>query len=68
MSVRMLPERCPDVAGMLSGCCRNGCPDVAEIRTLLRERPTVKYAFIHEYRSEYRLEKMCKVMEVSRSG
>jgi putative transposase len=35
---------------------------------LLRERTSVKYQFIHEYRSEYRLEKLCKVMEVSRSG
>ncbi|MCT2195985.1 MULTISPECIES: IS3 family transposase [Paenibacillaceae] len=35
---------------------------------LLRERPSVKYSFVHENRSEYRLEKMCKVMNVSRSG
>ncbi|MFF3926684.1 IS3 family transposase, partial [Paenibacillus lactis] len=35
---------------------------------LLRERPSVKYRFIHEHRSEYRLEKMCRIMEVSRSG
>jgi hypothetical protein len=31
----MLPERCPDVTGMLSGCCRNGCPDVTGIRRLV---------------------------------
>ncbi|MEK3884387.1 IS3 family transposase [Paenibacillus sp. PL2-23] len=35
---------------------------------LLRERPSVIYQFIHELRSEHRLEKMCKVMNVSRSG
>jgi putative transposase len=28
----------------------------------------VKYTFIHEHRSEYRLEKMCSVLKVSRSG
>ncbi|GIQ67149.1 hypothetical protein PACILC2_57170 [Paenibacillus cisolokensis] len=28
----------------------------------------MKYAFIHEHRSEYRLEKMCSVLKVSRSG
>ncbi|UOY93290.1 IS3 family transposase [Ectobacillus sp. JY-23] len=35
---------------------------------LLRERPSVRYQFIHEHRFEYRLEKMCKVLHVSRSG
>ncbi|QJD85265.1 IS3 family transposase [Cohnella herbarum] len=39
-----------------------------ESDALLRERPSVKYMFIYEHRSEYRLEKMCRVMEVSRSG
>jgi hypothetical protein len=29
----MSPECCPDVSVTLSGCCRNQCPDVAEIRT-----------------------------------
>ncbi|WP_027091181.1 IS3 family transposase [Cohnella thermotolerans] len=28
----------------------------------------MKYTFIHEHRSEYRLEKMCSVLKVSRSG
>ena len=32
-AVRILPLQCPDVAVMLSGYYRNGCPDVAEIRT-----------------------------------
>ncbi len=28
----MRSERCPDNSGMLSGCCRNQCPDVTGIR------------------------------------
>ena len=35
-AVRILPLQCPDVAVMLSGYYRNGCPDVAEIRTVYR--------------------------------
>ncbi|MNM65588.1 hypothetical protein D3C81_770400 [compost metagenome] len=35
---------------------------------LLRERTSVKYSFIHEHRFEYRLEKLCSVLNVSRSG
>nr|WP_232515635.1 IS3 family transposase [Aeribacillus pallidus] len=35
---------------------------------LLRERPSVKYSFIHKHRFDYRLEKMCEVLKVSRSG
>ena len=31
-AVRIIPLQCPDVAVMLSGYYRNGCPDVAEIR------------------------------------
>lgn len=33
--VRMFPIRCPDNSDMLSGCFRNQCPDVAEIRTFV---------------------------------
>ncbi|MGI6684442.1 MAG: IS3 family transposase [Bacillota bacterium] len=35
---------------------------------LLREKPSVKYEFIHEHRSQFRVEKMCKVLGVSKSG
>ena len=34
-AVRILPLQCPDVAVMLPGYYRNGCPDVAEIRISL---------------------------------
>ncbi len=35
----MPPECCPDYSVMLSGCSRNRCPDVAEIRNF----------FLHHY-------------------
>ncbi|QDF27038.1 IS3 family transposase (plasmid) [Bacillus tropicus] len=35
---------------------------------LLRERPSVKFKFIHRHRFTYRVEKMCQVLHVSRSG
>ncbi|WP_249365496.1 IS3 family transposase [Cytobacillus citreus] len=35
---------------------------------LLREKPSVKYDFIHHHHSQYRVEKMCKVLGVSKSG
>ncbi|WP_267965683.1 IS3 family transposase [Priestia flexa] len=35
---------------------------------LLRERPSVKYEFIYENRSQFRVEKMCIVLGVSKSG
>ncbi|MEK5390257.1 MULTISPECIES: IS3 family transposase [Heyndrickxia] len=35
---------------------------------LLREKPSVKYEFIHKNRSQFRVEKMCKVLGVSKSG
>ncbi|EKS8372911.1 transposase [Bacillus cereus] len=35
---------------------------------LLRERPSIKFKFIHRHRFTYRVEKMCQVLHVSRSG
>ncbi|WP_274379447.1 IS3 family transposase [Alkalihalobacterium alkalinitrilicum] len=35
---------------------------------LLREKPSVKYEFIHKKRSQFRVEKMCTVLGVSKSG
>ena len=39
--VRMFPIRCPDNSDMLSGCFRNQCPDVAEIRTLTTNHDSI---------------------------
>ncbi|MCL6625068.1 MAG: IS3 family transposase [Alicyclobacillus shizuokensis] len=36
--------------------------------SVLCERPEVKYRFIHEHRFEFRVQKMCDVLGVSRSG
>ena len=35
---------------------------------LLREKPSVKYEFIHKNCSQFRVEKMCDVLGVSKSG
>ncbi|WP_244917140.1 IS3 family transposase [Paenibacillus castaneae] len=34
----------------------------------LQQRKELRFQFVEDHRSEYRLEKMCKVMEISRSG
>jgi len=34
----------------------------------LRKTPEIAYSFIHKHRFEFRVEKMCRVFEVSRSG
>jgi transposase-like protein len=36
--------------------------------SLLQQRPEVKFLFIEEHRSRFRVEKMCKVLNVSWSG
>jgi putative transposase len=50
-----------------SGCNR-GARHIKKSNKYLLQSPAMKYRFIQEHRKEFRLGKVCKVLEVSKSG